>query len=329
MTQPVVLLFHRVAHDPIDAQSLCVSPENFALQMEELMKTRLPLPLEDFVARWADGSLPANAVAITFDDGYSDNLTEAAPILRSYGLPATFFICTGDLGSRIGFWGDHLERLILENRKLPAQVALGNRVFDLTSARKILSAHDEIRASLRPLTHNLRLQALEILCADLNSEQSDSNFRPLLTESQVGALAATSGFAIGAHTVNHPLLSQLAEAEQMQEISDSRARLRSITGAPVDTFAYPYGDKDSYDRRTESVCEVLGFTLACTTNRRAATGRINRTRIPRVVVRNWSGKRFAKWIGGTFPHEALESDLEARNQRIVDYLSTSHGYPPW
>jgi peptidoglycan/xylan/chitin deacetylase (PgdA/CDA1 family) len=61
------------------------------------------------------GRLPANAAAVTFDDGYADNLKAAKPRLQRAGAPATVFIATGYVGERREFWWDELARIILES----------------------------------------------------------------------------------------------------------------------------------------------------------------------------------------------------------------------
>ena len=81
-----------------------------------LARTRRPLLMSEFVDRLDRGVLPDDAVAVTFDDGYVDNLCEAKPRLEAEGVPATIFVATGALGQRTEYWWDELARLILLRR---------------------------------------------------------------------------------------------------------------------------------------------------------------------------------------------------------------------
>ena len=81
--QPVILLYHRIGRPELDPWGLSVSPENFVQQMAYLRQFRRPMALDGFVDGLCQGQLPANAVAVTFDDGYVDNLTVAKPILAA------------------------------------------------------------------------------------------------------------------------------------------------------------------------------------------------------------------------------------------------------
>ena len=65
--------------------------------------------LAEIAAMIADGKVKQNSVAITFDDGYSDNLTVAIPILEQMRLPATFFICGDAASDGESFWWERLE----------------------------------------------------------------------------------------------------------------------------------------------------------------------------------------------------------------------------
>lgn len=90
----VVLMYHSISHDP----SLhTVSPEAFRVQMRMLAGFGTVVPFADVVAHVKGEKVLRRAVAVTFDDGYRDFLTEAMPVLREYGIPATIFVSGGDV----------------------------------------------------------------------------------------------------------------------------------------------------------------------------------------------------------------------------------------
>ena len=93
----LVLLYHRVAEVPSDPFNLCVTPRHFAEHLEVLKKYTQPVPLQQLVKTSQEGNSPNWSVAITFDDGYADNLYNAKPLLEKYEIPATVFVATGNL----------------------------------------------------------------------------------------------------------------------------------------------------------------------------------------------------------------------------------------
>ena len=116
----LILIYHRVAEDPIDPWRLCVSPENFARHMEILRKKGFKTV---HVSELADSvrarRVPRKTVAVTFDDGYRDNLDAARPILERYETPATHFATAGYIGSDEPFWWDVLDAVFLRTENLP------------------------------------------------------------------------------------------------------------------------------------------------------------------------------------------------------------------
>src|SRR5262249_43740871 len=95
--QPAILMYHRVTEIDIDPWGLAVTPENFAGHMAYLKRCRTPFPMSEFVERHAGGALPQDAVSVTFDDGYLDNLLHAKSPLGAEDVPATLFVVTGRL----------------------------------------------------------------------------------------------------------------------------------------------------------------------------------------------------------------------------------------
>src|SRR5262245_38128283 len=109
----VILMYHRIADVPLAPWSMCVAPEHFAAHLLMLRQYAIPMSLNQLAHAYHAGNLPQRAVAITFDDGYADNLHHAKPLLERYGIPATVFVTTGYVGSTREFWWDELERVLL------------------------------------------------------------------------------------------------------------------------------------------------------------------------------------------------------------------------
>lgn len=124
-----ILLYHRVSNTPTDPYLLRVRTRNFEEQMDVLRRRGCVMPLRELAARHREKRLPDGAVAITFDDGYADNLRIAKPILKTYGLPATVFMTAGSIGREREFWWDELERIVLQTAELPATLE-GSQIFD-------------------------------------------------------------------------------------------------------------------------------------------------------------------------------------------------------
>src|SRR5262249_35878384 len=188
-----------------------------------------------------------DAVAITCDDGYADNLLFAKPILDRFAVPATIFLATGSLGTA-EFWWDRLERLICEAISLPkvVQLHIDHSVtipLDGSKTDAVLRIHHH----LRDLEPEARDAALDALAESLRPAHMVNPYRPL-TEDEVRTLA-TGTTVIGAHTVSHPWLPRLSSAELTRELVDSKRHCESLVGDVVSFFAYPFG---GYDRNSRA-----------------------------------------------------------------------------
>ncbi len=97
----VILLYHSIgAADESDYLKLRVDRDSFNRQMEYLHEKKCNVvPLKELINKLNPGVETDNKkfIAITFDDGYADNLEFAAPVLKKYGFPATIFIASGYL----------------------------------------------------------------------------------------------------------------------------------------------------------------------------------------------------------------------------------------
>lgn len=119
-----ILVYHRISKVADDPHLLAVSPKNFRDQVEYLKREYKILPLSTLVANLKNNRLEARQTAITFDDGYADNLFEALPILEEMGVPATIFITTGKIDSNEPFYWDTNRPLSICGRPLSKEELL-------------------------------------------------------------------------------------------------------------------------------------------------------------------------------------------------------------
>jgi peptidoglycan/xylan/chitin deacetylase (PgdA/CDA1 family) len=281
----VILMYHRVAETTRDPYGLAVRPSSFAQHVDYLAESATVVPLADTVEPGA-----ATTVAITFDDGYADNATTAAPTLVAAGLPATFFITTGTLGGR-RFWWDRLADAFLGGE-------LGETGIDVNvSGRAVWLALNDERArlaSLRFLHRRLRplppsqLEAVVRQALDHFTTLPASPDDQTMTRDQLRKLAELPNVEIGAHTRSHLQLAGQHETLQHDEVVGSVNDLSTMLDRSVRSFAYPFGSRRAVGELAPRLARVAGCTVACSTDSGAVTASTDRHRLPRLNVEDWS-----------------------------------------
>lgn len=318
----VVLVYHRVTSLERDPQLLAVDPARFDEHVRALAARWDVISLPD-LAQAVHTRLPRRAVALSFDDGYADNLHEAAPVLERYGVPSTVFVSSGYAEAQREFWWDEIERLALLAERLPArlELAAGNASFlaedvwgapdadaswnvELPARTPRQRLYLDLCAFVRPLASPEREAALARLreLADVPAEPR-STYRPL-SAGEVRALAALPHMSVGGHARTHQLLAARAEDEQREEIAKDRERLGEMVGREPDVFAYPYGGPDSFTEATARLAGDAGYTAAFANDPRPVKPWSDPLRLPRFIVRNWSGDELARRIEAWFDGRA-------------------------
>ncbi|WP_235499539.1 polysaccharide deacetylase family protein [Frateuria sp. Soil773] len=287
-----ILAYHRVMPLPdpqsydFDLELISASPERFREQMKLLKQRFQPMRLTDVAAALEAGdALPADAVAVTFDDGYDDNYRIAYPILHELGIPATFFVSTGHIDSGRPFAYDWLVHMIL--RTGAPRLVLPELGLDVPLPAA--------RAERRALAGNVLLQMKDIdaraqsaLIARLEHEwqmpgdAAPPECRPM-TWTQLREMRA-AGFEIGSHGVHHRMLAKLPPAEMEEEVRQSRASLERELGPMPLLMSYPVGGDRAFDDRVIGATMAAGFQLAvcyiCGTNPQPAANRYALQRLP-------------------------------------------------
>jgi peptidoglycan/xylan/chitin deacetylase (PgdA/CDA1 family) len=217
-----ILSYHNVAMAPKEAlfKLLYVNPDSFERQLWTLRRLGLRgVSTSDGVSRLSKGT-SRGCVVFTFDDGYADTLTMAAPLLRRYGFGATCYVVSDAVGTYNRWDAEHLRE------------------------RKPLMSRDQLDRWL------------------------------------------AAGMEVGSHSLSHQRLHELPREVAWHEIAESRTALRNMLGAPIEHFAYPFG------QFTVDIVEMVrhaGYSSAMTVLPGVARPSDDRLRLPRIFVNGERG----------------------------------------
>lgn len=265
-----VLAYHRVRDITddfsFDPELISASPTQFREQIRYVRDRYTPVRCEDVVESVESGTpLPHDAVLITFDDGYDDNYDVAFPILKSLGVPATFFVSTGHIDGGHPYAYDWLAHMVRET-KAP-NVALPDYGFNLHLPE---GRDDRLLALMNFLSWYKRRSDGEQTAIMKQLEEawnmprtsSHPDCRPM-TWSQLREMHA-AGMSIGAHGVHHRMLAKLEPHDLHAEVNACKARLEHELDSPALAISYPVGNEVAYDARVIDAVKQAGFKIAFT-----------------------------------------------------------------
>ena len=293
-----IFTYHRINDDDdpfFPATPVAVFEERIAY----LARTCTVLTVDELVERMHRGRLPRNSVAVTFDDGYRDNLTHAAPILSRHAVPATIFLATGAIGTGRALWFD---RLALAFRDTTAHdvITPWTERLELTGREPRLRALSRTLDRFKRMADEDRERAQDVLLERLGLVDESPLRRTMLDWNEVRDLRRL-GFTVGAHTVTHAILSRVTAERARAEIAGSRLAIAAACGDYPRTFAYPNGGRADYTAGVVRMVREAGFSSAVTTR----LG-VNASATPPYELRR----------GGPWEHELPTFALKLAHQRL-------------
>lgn len=265
-----ILCFHGVTTPALPAQGeVHVSVVDFKALIAAAQRMGELVPLRDLVRRHMAGRNTAGLLAVTVDDAYASLLGEVAEFVADQGIPLTVFAVTEAAREGARYWWDRLDDLfprVSKERWRAFEDACGlvdgyrhgqpARYGPLRPLRQwLLAAHaGRWPAALEPLLHGLE------------AETGTRTAQRSMTFEELARFAALPSVDVGVHTVSHPVLPLLTDAERTREISTGYLALRERFTNTVPVLAVPFG---LFDRRTVAAAREAGMmaslTLAGTT----------------------------------------------------------------
>lgn len=260
-----IFLYHRV-NDDRDPFLGGLPSAAFAAQMQYISR-HFPLVTLDQVASGIFPQGHSYCVAVTFDDGYRDNFVTALPILKKFGVPATVFLATGSIEAGQLPWYDQVRLAFkLTTRKSLSLEDLGGPEGSLQELPARLRLLDLTLGWLRRTPQCQRTAAMSAIFQRLGVPDGLNLPNQMLRWDEIRQMSK-SNIVFGAHTVNHPPLSQATRGELKTEIAGSKRAIESRLQLPVCHFAYPFGQPFDFSAQAKQVVQEAGFKTAVTTVR--------------------------------------------------------------
>jgi len=244
-----------------------VTPYFFGRVIRKLRRSRVDLvSLDEMHRRMTERDFSRRFVCVTFDDGYRDTLQHAYPVLKKYEVPFALYVATG-FADRVGeMWWLALEAVIAKSKMIGLRIDGEDKFFECRTVAEKRHLFDELYWWLRRRKTEQELrQVVRDLAARHHVDIGAFCGELCMTWQEITELAADPLVTIGAHTVNHPILAKLSDAEVRSELQNSRAVIEAALGRRPQHLAYPVGDNTSAAAREFRIAAELGYKTAVTT----------------------------------------------------------------
>ncbi|QOY61980.1 polysaccharide deacetylase family protein [Lysobacter sp. H21R4] len=257
----VVLMLHRVRDEP-DPYPLSITPASLRQLVGWIRREGSLTSLDDGLRSLHEPRGAGTAYALTFDDGYRDNLRLTEADLA--GVPALVYLATGHVGGD-PIWAYRLIHAIVARRHDQLNAAeLGVGQFDLADPLDRQRAYELLPARLKQLSPTELEDWMERIGQQLQPARPAPERREMLDWNDVRKLASR-GIGIGGHTRGHVMLSQVDEKTAREEIRGSCEHIRRELGSAPRHFAYPNGTSEDFGDRDARLVREAGFASAATT----------------------------------------------------------------
>lgn len=302
-----VLCYHSVVSDDLPYHPtrtrVAVTVAQFREHLQIARRCFQPVSAEQLQQFFENHNpLPPRPLLITFDDGFRNNLTYAAPELERQAIPAVFHVTTGHIGTNRLLWPYEVEERILQWKGTHFPVP-GDRPSVPIPSDEVerMALADQIREHCKTLHIEDREDYLNLLRTG-DALQMDSDLHELhdfLTWDEVRDLKRR-GFAIGSHTVDHPILARVTPERLQQELRDSKATIENELRCECYSIAYPNGGLEDVSSQVFDAAAAAGFRFGFTLCGRPNRPSLEPLAIDRIcIVREMSIDAFHARLSGT------------------------------
>ena len=229
-------------------------------------------------------------VSLTFDGATRDLMMHGYPVLAKHGVPFTVYVPTAFPDGLGEAWWLALEAVIARNDRIAFMMDRVEKRFEIADLDEKVRLYDFLYEWMRSLGPEDLSAAINDLCKRYSVELAGLSREMSMSWDDLAKLAADPNVTIASMTVNSPVLTSLSDAVAAREISMGKAVAETAFHRDVIHFAYPFGDRASFNRQHVMQAREAGFATAATAlpGIVQAEGRSNLHALPRI---SWDGRQ--------------------------------------
>jgi len=286
----VILTYHSIQDRPEQYANTigcdCIHATSiFEWQMEFIARRFSAVNMDD-IWRFLKGekNLPPRAVAVTFDDGFKDNVRVAAPILNRFGIPGTFYVLIGSVDQSKAPWYCLLRHAFFTSRNSKWMDPFSGTIHDLTDSEAREGAFVNAVGVCAKSSAPAREELVQNVVRSLDREPFPNESDLMMNWDDARSLAK-SGHVVGSHTMTHPNVAHISAEDARNELNESKLKLEEELGEPVKHFSYPHPALNpQWNETTLKITEELGYATAVTTTSGAVRADARPLAIPRTYI---------------------------------------------
>lgn len=225
-------------------------------------------------------------IAVTLDDGYSDNYVNGKPVFDKMLIPYTIYVCTKMVKGEMLYWWEILEQLVLKNDRIELS---DGRVYDCSTKELKEKSFLDIREVIMKLPQRQLFEKMSELFANYDIDYNFGNDSLGLKWENLRELSKDPLCTIGNHTYSHSAFRGCKDEEIVADIKMASDEMEKNVGLKMCHFAFPFGEATAVSQHDVDLIKKIGFKTSATTNDGLVCYGSDLLEFPRLFVteRNW------------------------------------------
>lgn len=286
-----ILMLHRVDLPDVNGiwynQHLKMSPATIEKMVDyaRCQKCRF-VSLDEMVEAIRKKKNVRRWIAVTLDDGYSDNYVNGKPVFDKMDMPYTIYVCTKMVKGEMLYWWEILERLILENERIKL---CDGRTYDCSNKEAKEKSFLDIREVIMKLPQRQLFEKMSELLANYDIDYNFGNESLGLKWENIRELSKDPLCTIGNHTYSHLAFRGCTDEEILADIRKASDEMEKNVGLKMYHFAFPFGEATAVSQHDVDLIKKIGFKTSATTNDGLVCYGTDLLELPRLFVTesNW------------------------------------------